>query len=144
MCGMTITCTGKLFNLFVPRMLCGLQMLLQLPIQFLTKHENIHDFDSINEEVRLTSKSISACLIIDMFELSMQFTKCCCTLCQTLSLKQITAGRTPGLFRWPCKNSSSVTLLSRTSSNQGYRPTALSKFSWRLVSSLPCQPYLWL
>lgn len=38
MCGMTITCTGKLFNLFVPRMLCGLQMLLQLPIQFLTKH----------------------------------------------------------------------------------------------------------
>ena len=47
----------------------------------------------------------------------------------TLSLKHIMAGSSPGCLRCPCKNSSSVTLRSLNSSNQGCRAIAASKFS---------------
>lgn len=60
----------------------------------------------------------------------------------TLSLKQMYVGKLPGWFRWPCKNSSSVTLRSLYLSSQGNRPRASSKFSCNTASSAPCQPYL--
>ena len=59
----------------------------------------------------------------------------------TLSLKPMYAGSLPGWLRCPWRNSSSVTLLLRCSSNHGYMPTALSKFSCSELSFSPCQPY---